>query len=139
MRIIAKCLSLASVPLALLLLLPSGGTTMGLPSLISGGVGLGADFFIKKKINEQRMEMAERVRSVVNQVTLNLEEKINIYIHNIYKSILHDLKMETNKNLDQLINVIKEKQKEIDDCYSETNKLEADLMNVKNEILQLIW
>lgn len=71
MRIVSRCAAIAAVPLALIL---TGGIA-GITMVASGGVGLGAELFTRKKIKEQKEtllpELSDRIRIALE----GMEEK----------------------------------------------------------------
>ncbi len=129
-RLISRCASIISVPVAMLVL----GPLAGIGALISGGMGLGSELFLKKKIDEQKKLIAEQVNLHIEKLFNDIKEHLQAYVSKCYAELLEGVDKESQKAVAKAIEKINNANREKSNAPKESIALHEKLDQLIKEI-----
>lgn len=129
-RLISRCASIISVPVAMLVL----GPLAGIGVLIGGGMGLGSELFLKKKIDEQKKLIAEQVNLHIEKMFNDIKEHLQAYVSKCYAELLEGVDKESQKAVAKAIEKINDANREKSNAPKESIALHEKLDQLIKEI-----
>ena len=128
-RLISRCASIITLPVALFVLGPFG-------ALVGGGMGLGSELFLKKKIEEQKKLIAEQINLHIEKLFNDIQKHLLAYIGKCHTELLENIAKETQKAVAKAIEKINTANlekcntpKESIELYEKLNQLIANIKN----------
>lgn len=123
-RLLSRCATVVSVPLALMLLGPLG-------TLISGGLGLASELFLKKKIEEQKALISEHLDRSIALMFEDIRKHLHKYLEKCYNEIIQAVRKESKKAIDNAISKIQAATQNQDSQIRESASLFDELNKLK--------
>lgn len=119
-RFITRCATIISTPFVWMMLGPFA-------MLINGGLGLGADMFLKNKIEEQKKLIAKHVEDNLGKMFAEIRQHLHGYISKCYAELTSGINAESEKAINTAIAKIEAASQERDDSPKESLRLKEGL------------
>ncbi len=128
-KLISRCASIITLPVALFVLGPFG-------ALVGGGIGLGSELFLKKKIEDQKKLIAEQINLHIEKLFNDIQKHLLAYIGKCHTELLENIAKETQKAVAKTIEKINDANHEKCNTPKESlelhEKLNQLIANMKN-------
>ncbi len=108
MRLMSRIATIAAVPVVAFL----APITLSY-AVISGVVGLGAEFFLKNKIEAQKQMIEEKLNDKVSEIFAALEKQLHDYLEKCYHALSVSIKREFEKALSSALAKIEAAQSQV--------------------------
>ena len=119
-RLISRCATLIATPIAL-------GFIGPFAMLVSGGLGLGAEMYLKKKIEDQKNLIGEQVKNSLGNMFTEIRKHLHDYILKCYSELMSGINTESTKAINTAIAKIEAASKDRDDSPRESMRLRENL------------
>ena len=129
-RLISRCITIVSLPVALCLLGP-------MATLATGGLGLGSEFFLKNKIDAQKVKLEESLQEKLDAIFASIEQHIKEYLGQCYNDIITTLKADSNDVINNAISRLEEAKSTLGNEYKASIGLRNKLTDFANQISSL--
>ena len=126
-RLLSRCATVISVPFAFLFLGPFA-------TLVSGGLGLASELFLKKKIDEQKDMISQQIDKSLFSMFEEIKKHLHDYIERCYSEIIKAVGTESKKAIDNAISKIQTASHERATQVKESSILLDEINNLKQSI-----